>query len=126
MTRRPRPTLVLAAAGAIAALTLGCGSAARRPNVVPTQQLRLNPRLAEGQRVFMQYCNQCHVGGAAGLGPSLNDKPLPGLLVKLQVRFGFGAMPAFPKRVLNDARLDDVVRYLDYLRAHPDGPVRGG
>lgn len=122
---RCRTCTVLLFAGAAAALALGCASVARRPNVVPARQLRLNPRLAEGQRVFMQYCNQCHVGGAAGLGPSLNDKLLPGFLVKLQVRFGLGAMPAFPRRALNDARLDDVVRYLQYLRAHPDGPVRG-
>jgi len=121
-----RTSVALLASASAVALPLGCGSVARRPNVVPARELRLNPRLAEGQRVFMQYCNQCHVGGAAGLGPSLNDKPLPGLLVKLQVRLGLGAMPAFPKRAISGSQLDDVVRYLHYLRKHPDGPVRAG
>lgn len=102
----------------------GCADA-RRPNTVPAQTLRRNPRLAEGQRVFMQNCNQCHVGGAAGLGPSLNDKRLPAFLLKFQVRHGLGQMPGFGPRRISDSQLDDLARYVRYLHDYPNGPSRG-
>ena len=35
--------------------------------------------------------------GEAGLGPEINDKPLPGFLIKFQVRHGMGTMPSFKK-----------------------------
>lgn len=115
----------LIALGPLSAIvSIGC-SAARRPNTIPAPTLRQNPRLAEGQRVFMQHCNQCHVGGAAGLGPSINDKHLPGWLVKFQVRHGLGVMPAFSPKHISDSQLDDLVWYVKYLHEHPNGPVRG-
>lgn len=109
---------------AAAVLCVGC-EVARRPNTIPSRTLRVNPRLAEGQRVFMQHCNQCHVGGAAGLGPAITDKPLPGWLVKFQIRNGLGVMPAFTPRHISDSQLDDLVWYVKYLRDHPGGAVRG-
>lgn len=123
MTRRLLIHLAGVVAGMASAVTLvgGC-AAARRPNVIPDPQLRINPRLAEGQRVFMRYCNQCHVNGAAGVGPSLNDKWLPAFFVKFKVRSGIGQMPRFPESTLSDARLEDILRYLNYLHSHPNGP----
>ena len=119
-----------AAAAALIGLGIGAGSiavgcsAARRANTIPSQTLQRNPRLAEGQRVFMQHCNQCHVGGAAGLAPAINDKLLPGWLVKFQVRHGLGAMPAFGPKHISDSQLDDLVWYVKYLHDHPNGPSR--
>ena len=126
-------TRKLAALGVgMAALIAGCTSGslcpctnARRPNVIPDVQLRNNPRLAEGERVFMEHCNQCHVGGAAGLGPSLNDKHIPNWFVRVQVRKGLGAMPAYTPEVISDGQLEDVVTYIRYLRQHPDGAGEG-
>jgi mono/diheme cytochrome c family protein len=118
----------LGAAGLLAlplALAVGAGcSEARRPNTLPAHTLRQNPRLAEGQRVFMQNCNQCHVGGAAGLGPSINDKRIPSFVLKFQVRHGLGQMPAFGPRRISDAQLDDLTWYVKYLHDHPGGPTR--
>ena len=48
-----------------------------------------------GRVVFMQHCHACHVLGEGGLGPSLNDKPLPEFALRFQVRQGVGAMPGF-------------------------------
>ena len=98
------------------AALIGCGSDPRVPNAIPAQELRQQPRLAEGQRAFMQNCNQCHPGGSGGIGPSLNDKKIPPFLVKLKVRHNLGAMPKFPEDVLPDAQLDDIVAYLRYIR----------
>ncbi|MDB5050708.1 MAG: cytochrome [Fibrobacteres bacterium] len=75
-----------------------------------------NPKVAHGQVVFMNQCDKCHPGGDAGLGPSLNNKPLPGFLLGFQARHGMGAMPAFDKEELPQTDLDDVVAYLKALR----------
>lgn len=124
--RKPLLIGTSVAAAVFAGTFIGCGAApARHPNVIPAQRLRSDPRLAEGQRVFMQHCNQCHVGGAAGLGPSLNDKRLPPFLVRFQIRHGLGAMPRFPQSVINDAQLEDVVTYVRFLRDHPRDALRG-
>jgi cytochrome c5 len=126
ITRSAASLCLLAALGGCTAATyLPNAPVARRPNVIPNVWLRNNPRLAEGQRLFMEHCNQCHVGGAAGLAPSLNDKRLPNWFIKFQVRKGMGAMPAYSQRALNDSQLDDVVTYLRYLRQHPDGARQG-
>lgn len=71
-----------------------------------------------GQQVFMRECHQCHPGGEAGLGPALNDKPLPEFLMKLQVRRGIGAMPAFSPNEISPEELDNLVRFLKELRRH--------
>ena len=120
-----RFVLSSAAAVIVTGVIAGCAAPARHPNVIPAEQLRTDPRLAEGQRVFMQHCNQCHVGGASGVGPSLNDKRIPPFLVRFQVRHGLGAMPRFPSSVITDAQLDDVVTYVRFLRDHPRDALRG-
>lgn len=76
------------------------------------------PRIARGKKVFDENCTQCHPGGEAGLGPAINNKPLPGLIIRLQVRKGVGAMPSFPKEHISDSDLDDLVSYLKALRRH--------
>jgi mono/diheme cytochrome c family protein len=116
-------TLVSLAGCSVPSL-VGYAPAARRPNVIPAERLQDNPRLAEGQLVFMEHCNQCHVGGAAGVGPSLNDKALPPWLIRFQVRHGLGGMPAYSHRVISDHELEDVITYVRYLRFHPNGPTR--
>lgn len=74
------------------------------------------PELARGEKSFMVYCNKCHPGGEKGIGPAVNNKPLPGFLMKTQVRKGLGAMPSFPKTMLPDDELDDLVTYIKALR----------
>lgn len=104
---------------ALAAVTLSlaaCGSARRG------EPLRAVPVLdtqaeVQGQHVFMRHCTQCHDGGAGSLGPALNDKPLPGFLIRLQVRRGLGAMPGFSAEKISDAELNALVAYLRALRA---------
>ena len=111
-------SLLVAAACLFAAalLVIGCGPERRREPV--TEPLRSNdPRVALGHRVFSQHCNQCHPGGAAGLAPAINDKPLPVTLIKAQVRQGLGPMPAFSEKEIDDEELDAVVRSLKALRS---------
>ena len=76
----------------------------------------LTPRQTIGQQVYMRHCNQCHPGGGAGLGPSINSKPLPSFAIKAQVRNGGGAMPPFDEPKISDQNLTAIVDYLDRLR----------
>jgi mono/diheme cytochrome c family protein len=101
-------------------LLCGCGTPRRdEPLAGP---LRLDdPKLVTGQQVFMHNCYQCHPGGSAGLGPPLNDKPLPGFAIRTQVRKGLGAMPAFDPKMIPEEDLDHVLAYLKALRAHKSG-----
>jgi mono/diheme cytochrome c family protein len=110
--RRPRAVALLALVAALA--VAACGTTRRgEPLVGP---LALAPDAAQGEPVFMQHCHQCHPKGEAGLGPSLNDKPLPGFLVRLQVRRGLGAMPAFPAEEISSEELDALITYMAALR----------
>jgi mono/diheme cytochrome c family protein len=90
---------------------IGCGSA-RRSEPLVGAFTPASAAIERGERVFMANCHPCHPGGEAGLGPALNDKPLPGALIRLQVRAGLGAMPAFAATEIADADLDALLAYL--------------
>lgn len=96
-------------------LPSGCGSARRGEPTAPPLSIT-SPSLIRGEAVFMKQCHQCHPGGEAGLGPAINNKPLPGWLIRFQVRHGLGAMPAFSEKEISDRELNDVVAYLKALR----------
>jgi mono/diheme cytochrome c family protein len=108
-------TRSLTPAAAAAALACACGPS-RLP---PPQAAPAGVDTAEerrGEVVYMRHCHSCHPGGAAGLGPSLNDKPLPKALVKTQVRKGLGAMPAFGEEEISDDDLEALGAYVVSLR----------
>lgn len=70
----------------------------------------------QGKVLFNEYCNSCHPNGTAGLGPALNDKPLPGFAIRFQIRNGIGAMPAFSEEVISDEDSKKIAAYLKALR----------
>lgn len=96
-------------------LAAGCASARRgEPLGAP---VRLDSaQEVRGEKAFMFFCDKCHPGGESGLGFALNNKPLPGPMIKAQVRAGLGAMPSFSKELLPADRLDDIVAYMKALR----------
>ncbi|MBI5644449.1 MAG: cytochrome c [Deltaproteobacteria bacterium] len=95
----------------------GCGSA-RRGVPISGPMDTSEARISRGEKIFKTHCSQCHPGGEAGVGPALNNKWLPGFLLKMQVRKGYGAMPSFPAGHLSDSELDDLVSYMKALRRH--------
>lgn len=101
---------------AFLSLVLPAGCAARRGEPISKPLIIDSPELARGEQAYKFHCDKCHPGGEQGLGPALTNKPLPGFLIKTQVRAGVGAMPAFTKRLLTDEQLDSVVAYLETLR----------
>jgi mono/diheme cytochrome c family protein len=107
--------LSIAAGLLIVAWTVGCGTARRDAPLAGALPLD-SPQVAEGRQVFMSNCYTCHPGGDAGLGPAINNKPLPGGLIKTQVRKGLGAMPAFDATRIAEPALENLVAYLQTLR----------
>lgn len=113
--RRMAVLSLLPAALATAALELSaCSSRSGEPLREPPDLS--DAKAAHGQAVFMAMCNKCHPGGGAGLGPALDNKPLPSFLVRYQTRHGLGAMPAFDAEELPDSALEAVTAYLEALR----------
>ena len=124
--RSKLPVLMAALLGlGAAAWGGGCGTARRsEPIAGPLQLASDAPRdqaVLRGRAVFAAHCYQCHPAGEAGLGPALNDKPLPGFAIRTQVRQGLGAMPAFGEQEISADQLDDLVSYLFALRANKPG-----
>lgn len=103
--------------GAALLLISSCASARRSEPLVGSIHLATQEQ-AGGQQVFFQHCHQCHPGGEGGLGPALNNKPLPGFLIRTQVRQGFGAMPAFSKEEISQDEMAVLLDYLKLLRRH--------
>jgi mono/diheme cytochrome c family protein len=109
---------------ALGLLVIGCRSIRRgEPIVGPLSSA--DPSVQHGKIIFTRQCYSCHPGGEGGLGPSLNDKPLPVFAMKLQVRtgiVGFGVMPAFDRHKIPSDDLEDLMKYLKAQRAH-DRPI---
>jgi len=109
--------VVLGVVATAAALLVqaGCGSTRREEPLVGSVDLA-DPQLTLGRQVYMQNCYQCHPGGRGGVGPALNDKPLPQPAIRTQVRAGVGAMPGYNEQRINDEELHAVARYVVALR----------
>lgn len=103
-----------------AALFLGlialAGCSARRSEPVAGPFQSASPEAMAGQVAFDRHCSHCHPGGERGLAPAINNKPLPGFLIKFQVRHGMGAMPGFSEKEIPDEELDALVKYLKELK----------
>jgi mono/diheme cytochrome c family protein len=67
-------------------------------------------RIANGEILFNRYCDKCHPGGEAGLGPTVYYKP--GFAKKFQARHGMGVMPAFTKDQISKNDLKNIAYFL--------------
>jgi mono/diheme cytochrome c family protein len=110
--------IALVAMLVLGAVAAGCHSARRgEPIVGPLASS--DQAVQHGKFVFARKCHSCHPGGEGGLGPGLNDKPLPFFAMKLQVRtglVGFKKMPSFHKHQIPSEDLDDLMAYVKALR----------
>jgi len=97
-------------------LVLLAACSARRSEPIAGPMTLATPELRQGEIAFDRHCSHCHPGGEKGLAPAINNKPLPGFMIKTQVRHGAGAMPAFSEKELSREELDALVRYLKALR----------
>ncbi|HZX00308.1 MAG TPA: cytochrome c [Trueperaceae bacterium] len=116
MSRRRAGQRTASALVAATALVLaGCGSPYRGEPLGTAPALDTQAQV-DGRALFDRYCSECHPGGAAGLAPGINNKPLPGWLVRAQVRLGMGAMPPFSRETISAVELDAIVAYVLELK----------
>ena len=97
-----------------------CGNTQRGEPKAP----ELRPASAEvamGEKLFRRFCYQCHPNGQGGLGPAINDKPLPEVAIRTQIRKGVGAMPSFDDSWLSDDEVAAIAEYVQALRSAPSG-----
>jgi mono/diheme cytochrome c family protein len=99
------------------ALAMGCASSRRSEAMLGPPPLD-SAEEQHGEIVFMKLCHQCHPGGAGGLGPGLNNKPVPGAAIRLQIRQGMGTMPSFKENEISDKDVDAVIAYLLAIRSY--------
>jgi len=95
-----------------------CGPSRRGPAFGTPREF--TEKEQEGRVLFMRHCNQCHPGGSGGLGPSINNKPLPSVAMRIQIRQGVGSMPAFTDEMLGDAQVDAIIAYLNEMQEEKD------
>jgi mono/diheme cytochrome c family protein len=122
----PRPGSILlrsvVAASALAAMLAACGPSRRVDPPIGQPGGVQDPQLVLGRQVFMRACHQCHPRGEAGLGPAVNNMHVPAFLIRMQIRLGLGAMPAFPRSALSAEELEAVVRYIQFMQDDVPAP----
>jgi mono/diheme cytochrome c family protein len=101
----------------VAAAAFACGSPRRSEAQLGPMEIE-SSSVARGRLVYARACDECHPGGTAGLGPALNNKPLPAFLIRFQVRHGMGSMPSFSEREISDSELADLAVYVRARRAY--------
>lgn len=93
-------------------LLLGSCASRRSEPVKQNEFVTLQQEVANGERVYMTFCQKCHPAGEAGLGPSINANPAPQFVKRFQVRHGLGVMPAFTREQISKSDLRDLSKYL--------------
>jgi mono/diheme cytochrome c family protein len=110
-----RMTLLAGVLLPVLLLAAGCLGGVRRGEALDRPIILQTPAEERGQLIYMKNCYRCHQGGEGGLGPSLYC-PLPDAVIRVQVRHGLEAMPAFPPAMISDHDLDDLLAYLKAVR----------
>lgn len=98
-------------------LLASCGPVFDRP-AVTAPLATADPQVLLGETVFFEHCHGCHPQGGRGLGKGVTDRPLPGFAVRLQIRNGFGEMPAFSEEEIDPTEMDGLLAYLQVLREY--------
>jgi mono/diheme cytochrome c family protein len=85
----------------------------------------VQPAYIKGQQVFKMHCQKCHPNGEAGVGLSLNNLHLPGLVVRYRIRsrsvfLWTGKMPSFKKDEISRGDMDELIKYLKHMRPEED------
>lgn len=67
---------------------------------------------AAGAEVFANFCEGCHPGGSAGVGPDLHGRTDSPAEIRALIRHGEDRMPAFGPDQISDEDLENVLAHL--------------
>lgn len=85
----------------------------------PSAPVRL-VKTRRGEIAFFENCHSCHPNGKAGLGPALVDGRKPEFWLRRGTRRHPDRMPSFDEARLSERQLDDLLAYLEELRAQEE------
>jgi mono/diheme cytochrome c family protein len=115
-------------AAAILALTCAGCAGQPHPNAPTASSAAMTAQAAErGQRLASGICASCHATGQAGASPLAAAPPFRDIahrypLDQLEARFAEGlatSHPAMPAFVFRASEIDDLIAYLETLKAEP-------
>jgi mono/diheme cytochrome c family protein len=95
---------------------VSCGTARRGEPFQGNKNFAEGSKAAKGMIIYNKNCQPCHPNGETGIGPSLNNKPVPGFLIRRQIRFGLGAMPPFNKSQISETEMSQLLTYIKAFR----------
>ncbi|MFA7320170.1 MAG: cytochrome c [Dokdonella sp.] len=90
--------------------------------LVMPAQAEGQPQWRSGADLYNNVCGYCHKP-EVGVGTVLQGRELPVEYLKIMVRNGFNAMPAFPASYVDDAALGELSKYLASLPPLPPRPT---
>lgn len=82
-----------------------------------------NERIANGEKVYMRYCQSRHPAGEGGLGPLINANLAPQFVKRFKMRHGSGVMPGFKKSEISKNDLRDISKFLKAWEILLDFPI---
>lgn len=77
-------------------------------------QAMADSQWGSGKNLYDKLCGLCHAP-QVGVGPVITGRGLPEAYIKLVVRNGLNAMPAFPASYIDDESIAQVTEYLSTL-----------
>lgn len=109
--------LPILALGAILGLS-ACGGPVDAPTATGTKKVTYLGKESipkdKAQMVYQQTCMACH---ETGVGPVITGRDLPPEAIKMFVRNGNGAMPAFTEAMIDNETLDSVAMLVSESKA---------
>lgn len=75
------------------------------------------PATRAPQTTYAEVCGFCH---GRNVGPVIRGRGLPASAIKIFVRTGPNAMPAFRPTEISDAELDALANWLEHSEADPE------
>jgi mono/diheme cytochrome c family protein len=112
--------------GMVAGFALvGCGGGASEPSspsstggeVTQYEGPMSSTDVGRGKELFGTFCDDCHPGGDADVGPSLIEKPHTPARIRQQIREGSGKMKPFPEKRVSKDDVEAILAYLASINA---------
>jgi hypothetical protein len=118
----PLPLALLALGSSL--LLSACGSPSETSKPAGGLKVTYNDKTSipkdPAEQVYQQVCMSCH---AVGVGPVITGRDLPPEAIKLFVRNGNRAMPAFPESMIDNETLDRVAELVSKSKAPAAGAI---
>jgi mono/diheme cytochrome c family protein len=123
MIRFPAPLAMIALGSTVLLAACGSPSGDSKPAAGSQKVTYLGKESIPkdpAEAVFQQVCMSCH---AVGVGPVITGRDLPADAVKMFVRNGSRAMPAFPESMIDNETLDRVAELVSKSKAPAAGAI---